>query len=113
MKVNDMDIIKIKRKEWLNGDSQDPAISMLLNSTTQTKCCLGFLAIERGFNEKEISDVSTPANLFLSTKKSMDEQLINFPEGRKCPSGIYNSNVADALMTINDQVNLSDETRIM
>jgi hypothetical protein len=109
--------LTIDRSEWrCGGDSYNKRTNQgntQLLGYKGMKCCLGFLALECGFSENQINNISNPCNLRsnLMTGSGLrlnDKQKSYFD---KLMNGAYHSDFTHEAIGINDDYVLTDEQR--
>lgn len=102
----------IQRSRWLRGDQP----SYLKRESDGKRCCLGFYALQQGFTEVDILNLTTPAALAMAfkgeelAKQRMSKLILGFPSGRFAP--FYTDNeVCSNLMAANDRSYTNEATR--
>lgn len=105
----------VKRSKWFRGRGN--TLSRL--QTDNQMCCLGFYAKECGLKKKNITDVVSPGEIEYEIKDIWDTFLLarisniydSDPDDPGLTDIIIDSEIANSLMEINDDVNISDEDR--
>lgn len=103
--------LTIDRKKWGRGETG----GSLLDGQTKKQCCLGFFALECGFNRKNIKNVSEPQEL-VNRKKINKEKFDKLQPLLKKDydhgDNIYtHSKNTGILMEVNDSIKLTDIER--
>lgn len=91
--------LTIQRSRWYRGEGG--TYSALLRSEDHKMCALGWLALDCGFKEEDILNVTHPHHL---EDGVFPEQLFEDNSGE-------NSSAATAIMMCNDTGKIDDETR--
>ncbi len=93
----------VKRSEWLRGEAD----AYLLRAKDSKKCCLGFLALAKGFTNEEIYE-----------KGQLEELSVDIPGYvKKCEyeyeESVYfdDTSITARAIEINDSTAISDEVR--
>lgn len=99
----------IDRLEWYRGKGS--GASLLLDNSTDLKCCLGFFALACGIPKDSIAGEPTPARVF--THKQQDNQFFyELTENPDPDDDLPEDNArCRELMNINDDPSLLVEVR--
>jgi len=103
----------IKRKTWLRGATGGSGSSCLLDDKGRM-CCLGFFGRARGLRPKEIRNVGTPSGVCEYDDKAVVKifgPLVVLQEYKESEGYVEDSDLADHLMTANDDEDISDKSR--
>lgn len=105
-----IETLVIDRTKWYRGHGSSG--SALVRSADHLMCCLGFCALQRGFTKDELLEIGTPGEI-VSVGRWQEDALWRvrglvdtYDEG-----GIYETDVCDRLVDVNDDEDLSEPTR--
>lgn len=99
----------VDRSKWCRGNKKLDSVTerSCLLTKDGNMCCLGFEAKAAGFTKKELFDKSTPLSLIVNdgtiewdTALIKKQYLLN-----------YNSKICEKIMTVNDNVKITDPQR--
>ena len=99
--------VTVERSRWLRGTPH----SILLDSDTGKRCCLGFVLRQEGFADEQLADRATPRNV-AQQYTAMKSQLTELRLAGVVPGGVVASTPwAATAMDINDDSSLSEDAR--
>lgn len=104
-----MEKLVIERDKWFRGHGSE--CSMLLDSETQKMCCLGFLALQSGYESKDISDIKAPVDMNLQEVPDNIMSKLLEKAGSEYKLPIKHTAVCYKLMRINDYTEISETER--
>lgn len=95
----------IERSKWCRGRQQEHDEISLLRTRDMKMCCLGFFGLACGLKEFEIQDRADPADTYDGHWPAW--ALVENDEDEK----LHNSSIIRALISINDDENISEIKR--
>lgn len=104
----DVKTFTVKRSKWQRGEGNQSA---RLHNDNNKMCCLGFYAKKCGLKKKDITDVASPGEIEYDIKDAWDTFLIKRLDMPDSTDLLVDSNIANTLMEVNDDVNASDKDR--
>lgn len=103
-----MEKLIIEEDKWLRGEGS--MASRLLRPADGKMCCLGFLALQCGYTEEQISDYSAPKSIvydYGGKPKGSFEKLVSINTDNHHRS-VQCTNICERLMEANDDQSLSN-----